>query len=527
MKGRIILGRNRDSFDDSNPNLVSFFIRGYTQKAFQDDLFLNTNLGNFPLHKKKAFFLANWSHARDEYNLASREKISNSISQYFQIFKKTFSIGSSRGRQTEGLCNGVEWSVRVPQDIEFFSLVSSSNTTVHLSRSAARSGVVLDDYSLDLERSARRDTGKNAIFIIDIYSDVKCSMFDYPSLPLKNLLNSFGVQSYLENAIVLGENNVEIDEINVVKQFRDLTITSQGVFLESNSENFSLVDNRDLKQYWPSEIWRNQETKLLMTPTSKGVKSINQAAIYFYCSANWAHFIEDNLPSILELHKKSKDRVMYLGGVVSPIYLETIQSLMPTLRTRVVDSRYSMKFSDVLVNFHQDSRNSLIAGVLSDSPMIDKKSLLQLRNLALSLVADDQLSHKKIFIDRGNRGFRRLINYEEVKGIFQYHGFQTVKFHELGFLDRIKMLRNCSVLAGETGAGMVNGYFCPSNSKVIELRHPSMKFSLEHLPQLDVTGNAYHPIHGQNPSIFQKLRFGSDSYSINPNTLEEVIHGSN
>jgi hypothetical protein len=310
--------------------------------------------------------------------------------------------------------------------------------------------------------------------------------------------------------------------VNQYSQIFQAFITPQGVIATKLTGHSISVIEGDVFEYWPSPLWRNMTTQEYLSPTIKGVIRIQEPSSYLGCSRNWAHFVEDNLPSMLGLIHQDTSRFIYVSGILSSIQMEALRTLFPETTFIFMQENYNYQFDDVIINIHQDSRNDMIHGILSNRPMVDFENLLQVRNIATNMIVSESREVLKIFISRSG-GFRPLINKKKIESIFKRAGFLIISAESIGFVERLKLFQQASVVAGETGAGLVNLYFCKAGTKVIEIRHPSIEKSLEHLALLRLTDHQYRNVLGRKANAIEMLRFGVDSYFVNEKEVEDVL----
>lgn len=120
---------------------------------------------------------------------------------------------------------------------------------------------------------------------------------------------------------------------------------------------------------------------------------------------------------------------------------------------------------------------------------------------------------------------RQMTNIRRVKQALKLQGFDFVIFEDMSLSERVELLNDCSILVGESGAGLAHGYFLDSGAKIVEIRHPSMCGSLEHSTLSSTFSGRYTVLQGDFSSLIMKLIYGSDAYRVNVSklilTLEE------
>jgi hypothetical protein len=253
--------------------------------------------------------------------------------------------------------------------------------------------------------------------------------------------------------------------------------------------------------------------------SGKGVIFVEEPASFIRFSPNWAHFVEDNLPAFHKLVSKSLGRDVYVQGEMALAQEELLRTLFPELKMVQMQEGYSYFFRDVIFNFHRDSRNEAIQGIRSLQPMIDHESMLSIRSLIMNLTPSTSQGKRRLFISRRHRGFRKLANLMEVEKLLQNHGFTIVYPELLALNERVSLFRSAELIIGESGAGMANCYFAPDHIPIIELRHPGNSKSVEQLGLISITHQKYFIIEGRTTNLFNKLKYGSDTYIVNQSEL--------
>jgi hypothetical protein len=502
----------------------SFSLIGYGPLRKSSQLAIETNFGTFSMISSRYPHYANWVHALDELLVEDPEYISISkIQRGIRRFVRAISIGASRGSHFAGICNGFMWTASIPSESTFIKLVSPKDTTIHISRRASRTGLIVTDYSQEMERVFRRSLDRDNFYITShraMNRDQDCM---YPSSSFPNLV--LGIRSLsldtVSDSLLLQPSETSSAVNSYIRLFQT-SITPQGIAFQLDMNGSVNLITHATTHYWPSSLWNNRDEKIYVSPTIVGEVEVAEPAAFFYWSNNWAHFIEDNLPSVLGLIHKDPLRKIFTIGNLSPVQMETLQILFPESTFEPMLEGYLYRFNDVLLNIHNDSRNLHIMGSDSDIDMIDEIRLREIRKQVLSSVKSQPESDLRLLISR-RTGFRQLVNRNTVQEIFQEFGFTIVHAEDLGFAERLKLFQNARIVAGETGAGMVNLYFCKDHTKVIELRHPSVAQSLEHRSLVAVTSHDYHMILGKEIGFYEKLRYGSDAYSADESEIRNVL----
>ncbi len=112
-----------------------------------------------------------------------------------------------------------------------------------------------------------------------------------------------------------------------------------------------------------------------------------------------------------------------------------------------------------------------------------------LRQLYLS----NQTPHnkkRKLYISRGDTGWRKVVNEAELEAFLRNHGYQSVQLAELKFGEQTALLNSASHVISPHGAGFTNLCFCQPNCHVLEIFPPKWT-SLCYLYLSDIVGADY------------------------------------
>jgi capsular polysaccharide biosynthesis protein len=78
--------------------------------------------------------------------------------------------------------------------------------------------------------------------------------------------------------------------------------------------------------------------------------------------------------------------------------------------------------------------------------------------------------HKKIWVSRQNSDKRMINNFKNVEKILLKYNFHIVELENYSIKEQIRLLRDCEILGGVHGAGLVNMLFMKPGTKVLEVR---------------------------------------------------------
>ena len=306
-------------------------------------------------------------------------------------------------------------------------------------------------------------------------------------------------------------------EINEVTIHNGRNIVSkEGILLNNQSE----LSPELLKRSWPRYFWGVSGSVDLQMPGSI-LLGTSKSATYVSAVNNLYHFLEDTFPQI-ELNNQSQTpNPLIVGGNLDPVLRILAEAASATPVTFLRDEERieveSLKFFQI-----SDFRKRLSAGEVID---IDSHaSLIQFAvNRVLTPYMTSASLSMKIFVVRRKGLQRRLINATNLIKTLTNLGFTMIYFEELSFEERCRILSRTSILIGESGAGLANGYFMHPNTKIVEIRHPRMKGSLEHTIIEKAVGLNYSIVNGLEISKIQKLIFGTDAFKVNINQVVKCL----
>jgi hypothetical protein len=499
---------------------VIISIRGYGGNSSNRNLTLTSDSFEYILTARRFPHWANLHHAKEEMRLQEVE--SSPIIRVVKLLLRAISIGASRGDHFAGLWNGFESKVSISKEsLRAAPQICNELLPVALTRHAAKSGFLTETLDSELERTARRFSSDSHIFITEIdYPSSFIPSFSYLRCNSEFPKSVFGSETirdtkYEEITSVHNDRNV-----NRFFRFRNVLVSQDGVCVTSDNRPLIEINSYVATDYWPSCLWKSPSIDTYLIPNSKNLKSISEQASYHHTNSNWAHFIEDDLPIIYGLFKLNQNKILFLSSNLDAKKAELLAAVLPDLKFQILPRLTQIYFDDVLLAHHVDSRNKHIAGSPSSAPMTDQEILKAMRH---QLKIDEEqivASKRRIYISRGQKGLRRLVNEDEVRNLLEKHSFQTINAEDLPLQERLNLFKNASFVVGETGAGMANLYFTTSQAKIIELRHPGVRASTEHLSLVKTVGFDYSIIQGELTSKFRQLRFGSDSFRVNLRKLD-------
>ncbi len=424
---------------------------------------------------------------------------------------------------------------------------------LRIMRTAGKSGLLLNDYSSFLEVRWMRHTNDSVItdFVVCpqsigvLKAIINCfttTLFPF-LLDHKFSFRAFHkivsqLPSWHPYRIALTQMDARAnqdvaleDETSVSIQWKiGLTHQYQGKDLAlGNAKNLFNSKNQLLKvglsfepafDIWPKYLWRNQFSDFFQTPET--LESRYERNGTFISSVNnLYHFIEEVLPQIEMNNTSSPQRPVFLGGNVDPI-LEELAVCTSIAPVTFVRDEERLIFGELSIFKQEDFRAQLSSGL--------RVEMEEHSNLIRSALSRVRLIHsqygypnERICIVRRNGLQRRLANVKSLHKALKKMGFVLVEFETLTLSQRVGLLSRCAVLVGESGAGLAHAYLLNPNTKVVEIRHPSMAGSLEHLTLTLTNGVQYEVVEGLHESTLAKFAYGKDCFKVNIHSVAKAI----
>jgi hypothetical protein len=498
-------------------------IRGYGGNSSNRNLTLTSGSFKYILTVSKFPYWANLHHAREE--MAFQEVGTFSIIRQVKLLLRAISIGASRGDHFAGLWNGFKSEVLVSKEsLGEAPQISDALFPVTLTRYAAKSGFLTETLDSELERTARRFSSDLRLFITEIkYPPTFNPSFSYLRRNTDFRKSVFGFENIRETKYEEIDSIHNDRNVNRFFRFKNVLVSQDGVCITSDNRPAIEVNTYAATDYWPSHLWKSPSIDSYLIPNYKNLKIISEQASYHHTNSNWAHFIEDDLPIIYGLFKLNPNQILFLSSNLDSKKAELLTAVLPDLKFQILPPLTQTFFEDVLLAHHTDSRNKHIEGSPSSAPMTDHELLKTMRHQLKIDEGQISVPMRRIYISRGQKGLRQLINERKVRNLLEQYSFHTINAEELSLEERLDIFKNAGFVVGETGAGMANLYFATSQAKIVELRHPGVRASTEHHSLVNTVGLEYSNILGERTSKFTQLRFGSDSFKVNLCRLEEKL----
>lgn len=224
-----------------------------------------------------------------------------------------------------------------------------------------------------------------------------------------------------------------------------------------------------------------------------------QSGIHF-CkdhSNNYFHWIIECLPRLSLIKQIDQNVPLLIDSDVYPQSLEALNLLN-------IDNRPLIKLeknkSYIVKKLYYPSQLSVLKDNY-DLPNYQKDALYSatavnfVRNSVLkSLNISPKMPNRKLYISRRLSGYRKLLNSTEIENFLVTQGFEIVHPENLSFYAQVQIFSEAKIIIGQSGAGMANFIFAPTECKILML--------LSNVPQANM-----HLFHSLARSINLNIEF--------------------
>lgn len=495
---------------------------------------------------------------REQNNFrTSNSKFSNLIRPNARSLWLLFRLIRNGINPARGLLSGRATIFATKRNVGHPSFINS-NRNLLMMRSTGKHGLLLNDYSNFVEVKLARKL--SAAVITDFSISIRPNalrkrlglkalakiipvLLDKKMAPIftRNIVSLFpdwhpfkGVYSHESTCTLIDRQaaNVtafQIDKKNYLFSYfsaNDIILNNGKSLLINNNQILTLIENSEkglLNRNWPAHIWRVDGLDRAKIPAAL-IAHGHKAGTFVSAVNNLYHFIEDSLPQIEMNNLLSPSQPLFVGGNIDSI-LEEIALAASVAPITFLRDEEQIHFGKLGFFSLSDYRAKLARG-----ECIDVKEHTKLITSSIYRVkgqkAEVQPPLLKIFIIRKRGLQRRLINLRPIRKEFEERGFIFIDFENLSLTERLQTLDKCSVLIGESGAGLAHAYFLNPLARIIEIRHPLMRGSLEHTTLSLASGLRYEVVDGLHPSTIEKVFYGKDSFRVDISSLLKALDGS-
>ena len=542
---------------------------GFGNKNLIDQIRIIADETEVTFNVKRKFYFALYYQAIEELNFHSNiDSFRIPNHSLLKRVKKILALAVHTKHPLAGLVNGLKISFEI-KNVKNLNL-EILNFDISAARSIGRHGISIPNYEESLEYDFRRKSRKSGLHFSNLYFvHAKSNFRDARILTrfISQEIDRISICKDLSVAKMICESylpswhnasryfSLKFNDPSQFKivEFAKIAINSEDLFFlqEKLNKRFStklydFYSARDVKIYsgkqlvvgeilvetgyseslqsrprarWPHLVWTSSDSSFAVFPKSvEGVKL--HKVIYGEVSSNWAHFIEDNLPPLIQLAQSSSHERLIYSGLLDPAKFDILAYLFGD-QVSVLNPLRRYKCDELSFATFDNRRSLAINGSCSGSEIVE---LPLLRKFISGLsAASNAASPRRIYLPRAEGGFRRMSNQKDVIKYLQSEGFQTLEISKIGFQERMNLFANVDVLVCESGAGTVNGYFLKSNAIVIELCHPDL-FDTRENESIESFGSLHWiKIKGLESSTRLKFKYGPDSFSTPVTLISEKL----
>lgn len=182
-----------------------------------------------------------------------------------------------------------------------------------------------------------------------------------------------------------------------------------------------------------------------------------------WSAENYYHWLIDTLPRLLILRNQYPDYLLLLPQPLPPKqlpdYIKSSASVFGFTKYYPLTTKQILK-----------AKHVVLAELTAESLFQNPDLVTQVREELISALCPEHIvPTRRIYASRATQSVRRLVNEKEMEEVLTAHGFETVFFEQLSFLEQIQLMRETSVFMGTHGASMTNLMFLPHKARVIEL----------------------------------------------------------
>lgn len=175
---------------------------------------------------------------------------------------------------------------------------------------------------------------------------------------------------------------------------------------------------------------------------------------------NYGHFLYDGLPLVhLTMASLRGTRPAIVGPPLSAWQRSILEVLGLADDYRAMRSpvQFRKLVTSSLVSLHLPYPTRFVRPVLD--------------TIRFRLGGSERPRSRRVFISRANHDAKRgLTNRAAVEACFARHGYEIVRPEEMSFAEQVRLFSTCTIVAGESGAGLANVAFCDPGTKVLEIQ---------------------------------------------------------
>ena len=255
-------------------------------------------------------------------------------------------------------------------------------------------------------------------------------------------------------------------------------------------ENVSVIKNNQLiaegsMQQISGNLVSAKRNEVLKSGTPKFLKKIDGNVFNLTQGAsgynNYSHWLLDIVPKIIILSKAYdlKKVDYFYFSKLNHFQKETLK-ILKLSSIKIIDSKFNKHclVENLMFCTHPHYFKGTLFNAHSNIP---KWIIYNLRKIFLTAASKKIGNCKKIYIDRSDSQYNhcKIINDTEIKKYLKKKGFKIIRLSEYSLKQQISIFKNCNLVVGPHGAGLVNLIFCKKKTKVLEIKnigHPNIGY---------------------------------------------------
>lgn len=253
---------------------------------------------------------------------------------------------------------------------------------------------------------------------------------------------------------------------------------------------------------WPNYYPYVIGNQLLVTPTYFSRKC-NQG-VFFEFENNWFHFLVETMSALVAFESDIRGQSLIQPKNTFPQISEALLLFSPktfistTFLDEISFSRLKIiklrKFPNLNLTNHMDNLYAL-------REFVDSKFISKFPQESC-----------KIYLKRRKNQFRNLTNRDQLENYLASLGYLCIDPSTISFEEQHKLMKQASVIVGESGAALVNMIFASADCRVIEIKPQRGENLFESLAK----------IMGLNYELIETQAIGRGDYRIDIDSLKSL-----
>jgi capsular polysaccharide biosynthesis protein len=128
---------------------------------------------------------------------------------------------------------------------------------------------------------------------------------------------------------------------------------------------------------------------------------------------------------------------------------------------------------------------------------------------------------RRIYISRSKAPVRRVLNEDEIVPVLSRHGFEIIHGESLSFSEQVRLLSECTMIAGPHGAGFVNMLFMAPGGSILEIHPRDTKINNCYFTLASALSHPYHYMLADTASTH--LESHHDNMTVDPEELDRNL----